>query len=268
MGFIDKIATRSRKTDSLVCVGLDTDPHKIPEYLGYSRDGVLRFNEMIIRATSDFVCAYKPNTAFYEAMGSSGIDLLEKTCSSIPDEIPIILDVKRGDIGNTAKMYAKAVFDYWNADSVTIYPHLGLDSTKPFLDYKDKLIILLIKTSNPDSKMFQDVPVGKESWYYHMSKKITQWPNSNIGFMIGATYPEELKKIRKLFPNSIFLSPGLGIQGGDTEKAVRAGVDKNGAGIMFNASRSILYASKGKDFAEKARVEAKKLRDEINNFRK
>lgn len=271
MNFRNKLDHIVKKNNSLLCIGLDPELEKIPQFINELRYPIFEFNKKIINATHDFVCVYKPNIAFYEALGISGLEQLKKTINYIKKkypEIPIILDAKRGDIGNTARMYAKAVFEYWQADSVTVYPYLGYDTVSPFLAYKDKLVILLIKTSNPDSKMFQDLKSGKEKYYLVMAKKISQWPDKNIGIFVGATYPKELKEIRDIFPNSIFLSAGLGAQGGEAEKAVRAGVDKNGRGIMFNASRSILYASHGKDFAEKAREEAKKLRDEINNFRK
>ena len=164
-------------------------------------------------------------------------------------------------------MYAKAFFEYWGGDALTVYPHLGLDSIEPFLRYKDKLIILLIRTSNPDAKMFQDVKVGKEPYYVVMAKQIKEWPYDNIGIFVGATYPEELKRIRKLFPDKVFLSAGIGAQAASIKSAIQAGRDKSGGNIMYNASRSIIYASKGKDFAKRAAEETKKLRDSMNKYR-
>ncbi|QQG44151.1 MAG: orotidine-5'-phosphate decarboxylase [Candidatus Roizmanbacteria bacterium] len=259
-----------KKNDSLVCLGLDPDLQKFPSHLQQSEDAIFEFNKSMIDATHDLVATYKPNIAFYEAYGIEGLKQLKKTIEYIKKsypEIPVLLDMKRGDIGNTASKYAIAAFEYWDADAITVYPYLGYDAVKPFLEYKDRLVILLIKTSNPDSSMFQDMEAGGEPFYMAMAKKISKWPEDNISIFVGATYPEELKKMRKLFPNKFFLSAGFGAQSGQIEKAVRAGVDKNGGGIVFNASRSILYASSGKDFAQGAREEAGKLRDEINKYR-
>lgn len=254
----------------MVCVGLDTELAKIPEKFLKRREPLFLFNKAVIDATYDLVCAYKPNIAFYEAEGIEGLKQLKKTIEYINymySEIPVILDAKRADIGNTARMYAKAVFEYWDVDAVTVYPHLGLDSLKPFFSYKNRLVILLLKTSNPDSKLFQDVRVKSEPYYLKMAKIIRKWTFNNIGIFVGATYPEELRKVREIFPKNVFLSAGLGTQGGEVKKAVQAGIDRNGRSIMFNASRTIIYASKGKDFTKQARKEAIILRDTINQFR-
>lgn len=270
MNFQQKLDKSIEDNNSLLCVGLDPDFDKIPKHLLQESDPIFSFNKAIIDATHDLVCAYKPNIAFYEAYGLDGLDELKKTINYIHDQytcIPVILDAKRGDIQNTARMYAKAIYEYWDADATTVYPHLGLDSILPYLKYKDKLTILLIKTSNPDSKMFQDLPVGHDPYYLAMAKKIATWEYENIGIFVGATYPKELQKIRSIFPNKIFLSAGLGAQEGTVEEAVKAGVDNDKKRIMFNASRSILYAVTGNDFAEKAREEAIKLRDAINKYR-
>lgn len=259
-----------KKNNSLVCLGLDPNLKKIPSHLYKTKDAIFLFNKTIIDATHDLIATYKPNIAFYEAYGIEGLKELKKTIEYLKktySKIPIILDMKRGDIGNTALMYAKAAFDYWDTDAVTIYPYLGFDTVLPFLEYKDRLIILLIKTSNPDSGMFQDLNVDGQPFYLKMAKKIKEWPYDNFGLFVGATYPEELKQIRQIFPNKFFLSAGIGAQSGQIEKAVRAGVDKNGKGIVFNASRSILYASSGKDFAKAARKAALDLRNEINKYR-
>jgi orotidine-5'-phosphate decarboxylase len=267
MNFNQKLSEITKKNSSLLCVGLDPDLSKLPSFV---RSDIFAFNKAIIDATHDLVCVYKPNIAFYEAEGIEGLKALKKTIEYIqkayPD-IPVLLDAKRGDIGNTAAMYAKSAFEYWNADAVTVYPHLGRDSILPFLEYKDKLTILLIKTSNPDSGMFQDLSVDGKPYHLAMAEKIKDWTEENIGIFVGATYPEEMKKVRDLFPDRIFLSAGLGAQKAEIEQIVRAGLDKNGQGIMFNASRSVLYASSDNDFAEKAREEAQKIRDTINNYR-
>lgn len=268
MTFRQKLDAIIQKNNSLLCLGLDPDIDKLPKnILNSSKEPIFDFNKAIINATHDLVCAYKPNIAFYEAYGIKGHEQLKQTIEYLKNNhpnIPIVLDAKRGDIGNTAKMYARAAFDYWQADAVTVYPHLGLDSLTPFFEYKDKLVILLLKTSNPDSGMFQDLLVDGTPYYLAMAEKITTWNYQNIGIFVGATYPKELKELRELFTEKIFLSAGFGAQEGAVEQAVKAGIDKNKSGIMFNASRSILYASNGTDFAQKAREETLKLKEEIN----
>ena len=256
MTFRQKLEKITKKNNSLLCIGLDPDLEKNPS-------PIFPFNKSIIDATNDQVCAYKPNIAFYEARGIDGLKSLKKTIDYLKSnykDIPIILDAKRGDIGNTAKMYAKSAFEYWGADAVTVYSNLGLDSVKPFLEYKDKLTILLVKTSNPDSKMFQDLYANGVPYYLKMSEIIKKWKYDNIGIFVGATYPSELKKIRKIFPDKIFLSAGLGAQKGDIKRAVMAGIDENGEGIMYNASRSVLFSSN-------PREKAQELNELINKYR-
>ncbi|MEX0616582.1 MAG: orotidine-5'-phosphate decarboxylase [Candidatus Woykebacteria bacterium] len=270
MEFKEKLDKTVKRNDSLLCIGLDPEISKFPKSIQTKKDPIFQFNKAIVGATAPLVCVYKPNIAFYEAYGLEGLEQLKKTIEFLQKnypQIPVILDAKRGDIGNTAKMYAKALFEYWNADAATVYPHLGLDSLKPFFEYKNKLTILLLKTSNPDSKMFQDMKVGNEPYYLKIAKKIKSWKYANFGLFVGATYPAELKKVRSLFPNRVFLTAGLGAQKGEVRDAVLAGLDKEKKGIMFNASRSILYASQDVDFAKKASEEAKKLRDLINQYR-
>ena len=270
MRFIDKITTCSRKADSLVCVGLDTDPHKIPEHLGCSCEGVLHFNEMIINATSDFVCAYKPNAAFYEAMGSSGIDLLEKTCSAIRashDDIPVILDVKRGDIGNSAARYATAAYDIFGADAVTVNPYMGFDAVRPFLR-EDKAVFILCVTSNPSAEDFQFLDTGDGALYEHVARAAVSWSKEGeIGLVMGATRPEVMQKIRDIVGDMPVLVPGVGVQGGDLESVIARCGGSYGRTII-NSSRGILYASQGHDFAEAARASLVELRNEINRYRR
>jgi len=263
MSFKQKLEKIVKKNNSLLCVGLDTDLEKIPKKLARNNDPIFEYNKKIIDATNDLVCSYKPNIAFYEAYGIEGLKSLKKTIDYLKSnfkDIPIILDAKRGDVPNTAKMYAKAVFYYWKADAVTVNPILGLDTIKPFLEYKDRLIILLIKTSNTDAKMFQDIKADSKPYYLNVAQIVKRWNFDNIGIFIGATYPKTLEELRTLFPTSIFLSAGLGAQSADIKKAVKAGIDENKSSIIFNASRSIIYA---KD----PRQEARKLRDEINKYR-
>lgn len=270
MTFQQKLKKAIQKNKSLLCIGLDPELEKIPKHLLKKTDPIFEFNKNIIDATSDLVCAYKPNTAFYEAYGLKGLASLKKTLEYLQKNypyIPIILDAKRADIGNTAKMYAKAIFEYWKADATTAYPYLGLDSLEPFFEYKDKLTILLVRTSNPDAKTFQDLTVGNEPLYMRIAKTIRQWNYENIGVFVGATYPKELANVRKIFPHTPVLTAGIGAQGAETERAVKAGIDKNGSNLICNNSRVIIYASSDKDFAKAVRQKAKEIRGIINNYR-
>lgn len=250
MKFQELLANAIKKNNSLLCVGLDPDPGKFSKNLS-----LLQFNKSIIDQTADLVCAYKPNIAFYEAEGLSALEELKNTISYLKKNygsIPIVLDAKRADVPNTARMYAKSLYEFWQADATTVYPHLGLDSIKPFLDYEDRLTILIIKTSNPDSGKFQN--------YLKMAREVAKWKYKNIGIAVGATYPYQLKQLRTIFPSKIFLSAGIGAQSSEVKAAVQAGIDKNRAGIMFNASRSII-------FSQNPRQAAQKLKDEINQYR-
>ncbi len=270
MNFLSKLEQIIEKNNSLLCIGLDPEIEKLPQSVKSSDDPLFAFNKAIIDATADLVCAFKPNIAFYEAEGIKGLESLKKTIEYLQKsyaDIPIVLDAKRGDIGNTAKMYAKAAYDYFKADAVTVFPHLGKDSLLPFFEYKEKLTIALIKTSNPDSGMFQDLPVDGKPYYIKVAEELKAWNIENLGIFVGATYPEELKKVRELFPETIFLSAGFGAQEAEIGEAVKAGIDRNKSGIMFNASRSILYASSNEDFAKRAKEKAKETRDTINKYR-
>jgi orotidine-5'-phosphate decarboxylase len=233
--------------------------------------GVFKFNKAIIDATSDLVCAYKLNLAFYEAL-DDGIDVLKRTIKQIPDNIPVIADAKRGDIGNTAKAYAKAIFDNLNFDATTVNPYLGSDSIEPFIEYRDKGIFVLCRTSNPGAADFQSLPLvlkrQRLPLFEIVALRAAQWnKRGNIGLVVGATYPEELKLIRHNHPNMLLLIPGIGAQGGDLASAVRYGVNALGYGAILSSSRQIIYASGGRDFAEAAQRVAFSLRDEINHHR-
>lgn len=267
MGFFSQLDETVKKNNSLLCVGLDPDPALMPPGVN-----ILDFNKAIIDATSDLVCAYKPNLAFYEAEGARGWDTLEQTMDCIPEDIPVIADAKRGDIGNTAKAYAKAIFEELGAGALTVNPYLGFDAVEPFLSYKDKGVFILCRTSNKGAADFQSLKVisdEKEQLLYQViARKSQEWNKAkNIGLVVGATYPDELKALRLAYPDMPFLIPGVGAQGGDLKLAVSYGVDKHGAGIIVNSSRQILYASRDKDFAGAARAAALKLRDEINLYR-
>jgi orotidine-5'-phosphate decarboxylase len=267
MGFFSEINEAVQKSHSLLCVGLDPDPALMPHGVT-----VLDFNKAIIDATADLACCYKPNPAFYEAEGATGWDTLKQTIDYIPVGIPVIADAKRDDIGNTAKAYARAIFDKLGAGAVTVNPYLGFDSVEPFLNYKDKGVFILCRTSNKGAADFQSVKVefeGREMPLYQaVARKASEWNKSkNIGLVVGATYPDELKALRMAYPDMPFLIPGVGAQGGDLKLAVQYGIDKRGAGIIINSSRQILYASRNKDFAQAARKAALQLRDEINLYR-
>ncbi len=233
--------------------------------------GVLEFNKAIIEATSDLVCAYKPNLAFYEALGNEGLDALKGTIKYIPDNIPVIGDAKRGDIGNTAKAYARAIFDNFGFDAVTVSPYLGFDSIKPFIEYRDKGIFILCRTSNAGAVDFQSLRSEMENSYRPLFEivalKASQWNTyGNIGLVVGATYPEELKLIRNSHPDMPLLIPGVGAQGGDLASTVRYGIDARGEKAIINSSRQIIYASREKDFAQAARRAASSLREQINSY--
>jgi len=268
MKFVEKLLKISSKNDSLLCVGLDTDLNKIPKLLLEKKDPIFEFNKKIIDVTFDLVCAYKPNMAFYEAHGSKGWESLEKTCKYIPQNIPIIIDAKRGDIGNTAKMYAQTFFEKLKADGITLSPYMGQDAVLPFLEYKDKCAFILCLTSNVGAEDFQFLESQGESLYIKVAKKVISWnKDKNCGLVVGATAAEQLKKIREIAADLPILIPGIGAQGGDLKMAVKFGTDRYGNLAIINSSRSILYASNGEDFALKAREEAKKLKKEINLYR-
>ena len=262
MGFFEKLKAAGRRRQSLLCVGLDTDPDRIPPSL---KGDVLAFNQAIIEATSDLVCAYKPNIAFYEAMGARGWRNLRDTIRAVPKDVPVILDAKRGDIGNTARMYAKAFFEELGVDAVTVNAYMGFDAVEPFLAYEGRCAFILCLTSNPVSADFQRLRCVGKPLYRWMAEKAVAWSEQGAcGLVVGATHPEELREIRETAPKLPFLIPGLGAQGGDVAATVRCGTDANGEGAILNSSRGILYASSGADFAEAARTAAESLREAIH----
>jgi orotidine-5'-phosphate decarboxylase len=268
MKFIQKLKRVSQKNNSLLCVGLDTELEKIPKFLMCEKDPIFSFNQKIIDSTKDLVCSYKPNLAFYEAYGIKGVEALKKTCEYVPKDIPIILDAKRGDIGNTSKMYAKAIFEEFKADGVTLNPYLGEDSLSPFLEYENKCSFILCLTSNAGAKDFQLQKIEGKPLYKIVAEKVKTWnKKGNCGLVVGATYPEQLKEIREMAEELPILIPGVGAQKGDVEKTVKYGTDKNGELAIINSSRGIIYASSEKDFAEAARREAERLRNEFNLYR-
>ena len=265
MTFPEKLDWIMEKNDSLLCVGLDSDNEKISPDLKKQEHSQFIFNKWIIEQTASLVCAYKPNTAFYEARGIAGIADLKLTCDFIRTtypHIPIILDAKRGDIGNTNNGYVKFAFEYLQVDAITLHPYLGQEAVQPFLDFTGKGIIVLCLTSNPGAKEFQDLQINGEPLYKHVAKNVVDnWnKNNNCLMVMGATYPEELAEIRKIAGDMTFLVPGIDAQGGDVEKTVKAGLNAQGKGMMINSSRGII-------FSKDPRQEAEKLRDEINRYR-
>jgi len=269
MKFIDKLQKVQRTNKSLLCVGLDTDPQKLPKHLGTTKNAVLRFNQSIIGATQDLVCAYKINLAFYEALGERGWHILKETLAAIPPAVLTIGDGKRGDIGNTAERYAHAFYNELQFDAVTLNPYMGFDSVEPFIRTDEHGVFILALTSNEGSNDFQRLIIRGRPLYEKVVQASLKWnTKKNIGIVVGATHPEELKPIRALAPSMPILIPGIGKQGGDLESAVHFGCDARGRLAIINASRSILFASSGKDFADAAREETLQLRNQIQGYRK
>ncbi len=274
--FITKLESCWQR-DNFVCVGLDSDYEQLPDVIKAGRsveDALFHFNREIIDATHDLVCAYKPNAAFYEAQGEAGLRALVDTVRYIREmypQIPVILDAKRADIGSTNLGYAQSAFDYLGVDAITVHPYLGREALAPFLARKEKGIIVLVKTSNPGAGEFQDLPAGpqQEPLYMVVARHVAQdWnSNGNCAIVVGATYPDELRRARALVGDMPILIPGIGAQGGEVAATVKAGQDSRGWGMIINASRSIIFASRGGDFAEAARKATEQLQAEINRYR-
>jgi orotidine-5'-phosphate decarboxylase len=267
--WVTRLDDRSLAVDSLACVGLDPDPSRMPV------ESVVEFNRAIIDATHDLVCAFKPQLAFYEALGIEGLEALRDTIGHIrrvsPDVI-IVGDAKRGDIGSTATAYAQAMFEFWDFDVVTLHPYLGGDSIAPFLEYEGRGALVVCRTSNPGARELQDIRLDTGSGehgkrvYERVADAVEDWNGpGTLGLVVGATYPEEMAVLRRDHPSLPFLIPGVGAQGGDVYGATRAGANSDGRGILVSSSRGVLYASSDLDgYADAARDEAEKLRTEIN----
>lgn len=248
---------------SYLCVGLDTDMNRIPKHLLEAKDPIFEFNKQIIDATKDLCVAYKPNIAFYESLGSKGWESLEKTLDYIPKEHFTIADAKRGDIGNTSKMYAKAFFERMDFDSVTVAPYMGIDSVSPFLEFDDKWVILLALTSNKGSQDFQFFKQEGEALYEKVLRQAQNWGSpENLMFVVGATHPESFENIRRIAPDNFLLVPGIGAQGGDLQGVAKYGANDQ-VGLLVNSSRGIIYAGDGEDFAAKARASAQQLQAQM-----
>lgn len=251
---------------SYLCIGLDTDLAKIPKHLQPNPDAVFEFNKSIIDATQDLCVSYKLNTAFYEAMGAKGWDILERTFNYIPATHFKIADAKRGDIGNTSTQYAKAFFEAMNADAITVAPYMGEDSVRPFLEFKNKWAIVLGLTSNSGAKDFELQQMGNEMLYEKVLRSVTTWGNANnLMFVIGATQAEEFVNIRKLTPDHFYLVPGVGFQGGSLKDISEKAMIKD-CGQLVNVSRAIIYASETESFADEARAIAQQYQSEMSGY--
>jgi orotidine-5'-phosphate decarboxylase len=266
LGFRQELARAVAANRSLLCVGLDPDPAHVPlaEIPTYLR--------AVIEATSDLVCAYKPNLAFYEQLGEAGYAALRAVLQAVPDGIPVIADAKRGDVEHTARAYARAIFDELGFDAVTVNPYLGGDAVAPFVEREDRGIFIVCRNSNPGARDLQDLPVAVEGGVRPVFEMVAElarrWnTRGNVGLVAGATYPDDLARLRELCPDMPFLLPGIGAQQGDLERAVRAGIDAQGAGIIVSASRAVLYAEDGPGFAQAARRQAKALREAVERHR-
>lgn len=271
MRFTEKLAARWREADTLLCVGLDPDPTRFPAPLRDRDDAIFAFCRAIVDATAEFACAFKPQIAYFASHRAE--DQLERLLAHIRSahsQVPVILDAKRGDIGSTAQHYAREAFERYGADAVTLSPYMGLDSIEPFLEYADRGVFLLCRTSNPGGNDLQMLDVGGVRLYEHVARlAATQWnTNGQLGLVVGATYPTELARVRALAGELPLLVPGVGVQGGDVQAAVAAGRTARGDGLAINSSRAILYAGHGEDFAAAAHEAARRTRDEINRHRR
>jgi orotidine-5'-phosphate decarboxylase len=269
--FIEKLDSICQRRQSLLCVGLDSEFVKLPRYLveRHGVNAVFEFNKQIIDATADLVCAYKLNLAFYEALGPAGLQELQKTVEYIPSQIVTIADAKRGDLENTSRQYAKALFEFYQFDSATVNPWMGYDSIAPYLTYAGKLVFLLCRTSNPGARDFQDLTCLDRPLYEHLALKAHEWnTGKNIGLVVGATAPRELGRIRKTIGREIpVLLPGIGTQSGDLEHAVKNGLGLQPGRLLVNVSRDVIFASSAQDFAQTARRRAEHWNQQINHYR-
>ncbi len=269
MQFYNKLQRAVQKTHSFVCVGLDSDINRIPDCIeGNTGERIALFNQAIIESTQLYCAAYKFNIAFFEALGMTGLEALEKSLPYVPESHVLILDAKRGDIGNTSQQYSSALFDVMKADAVTVNPYMGYDSILPFIEREDKGAYILCLTSNKGSEDFQQLKLesGKRL-FQEVAEKITKWnTRNNLGMVVGATHPDELKTVRTIASDMPFLLPGIGAQKGDLESVVSTAIGKKRIPTLINSSRGIIFASGGENFAKKAVQKCIELRDSINNL--
>lgn len=268
VSFLDRLNGTARRNTSWLCVGLDPDPALVPPHLQSddASEWVPRFLQGIVDATRDLVCCYKPNIAFFEALGLPGQHALRSVLQLIPDDIPVLVDAKRGDTPQTMQAYARAIFEDLDVDAVTVNPYLGRDSLEPFFSYPGRGVFVLCKTSNPGAVEIQDLLVeGSEPLFLHIARRAVTWEqDGTLGLVVGATFPADVAAVRQIAPRAPILLPGVGAQAGDLERSVQAGMDADGGGAIVNASRTILYASAGADWQSAARAEADRLRGAIN----
>jgi orotidine-5'-phosphate decarboxylase len=272
VNFIDKLSAAWTSNDSLLCVGLDPDLERLPAHLRDEPSGIAQFCIAIIDATADLACAFKPQIAYFAALGAEA--QLEQICRYLRERypaIPLILDAKRGDIGATAHQYAREAFDRYGADAVTVNPYMGFDSVEPYFEWEDRGVIVLCRTSNPGGSDLQFLDAGGQPLYQHVARLVAEKWNRNgqCALVVGATFPDELAQVRRIVGDMPLLVPGMGAQGGYIVATVRAGRTANGTGMMINSSRAILYAKPegGEDFAAAARRVATETRDAINRYR-
>jgi orotidine-5'-phosphate decarboxylase len=268
MTFGEKLGLSEDRTGSLLCLGLDPDPELLPPTFPKTARGVAEFVSVVVDAVTGIVSSFKLNLAFYERWGRDSDWVLDRALSSLPSGAPVILDGKRGDIGNTAQAYAHAIFDEWGADATTVMPYLGFDSVAPFLAHHDRGVLVVCRTSNPSAAEFQHLQVDGEALYRHVARHAIEWDrHGNLGLVAGATAPTELREIRQIAGTRLLLVPGIGVQGADLDAAVSAALNSEGRGAIISVSRGILAASMGTDFAEAAHAAAVRYRDAINALR-
>jgi orotidine-5'-phosphate decarboxylase len=265
--FRERLDEATSAHDSLLCIGIDPDPARMgtPDLFDFSR--------AVVDATWDLACAFKLNLAFFEADGSRGYRAMERVVEAVDGRVPVIADAKRNDIGNSARFYAKGLFDSCGFDAAVVNPYLGLDGVEPFLEYEDRGVLILCKTSNPSSKDFQELMVQESTrtipLYEIVAERASSWDTrGNIGLVTGATFPEQARRIREICPAMPMLLPGVGAQGGELEAALSASLDGRGQGVMVNVSRGVIFASEGSDFAEAARTAAETYRSQLQSVRR
>lgn len=269
-GYVAKLAAAAARNGSLLCVGLDAEPSRLPAHLQAlpPAEAILAFNREIIDATADLVAAYKPNLAFYEALGPAGMEAFRATVAHVPRGIPVIADAKRGDIDSTTRAYATAIFDVYGCDAITANPYLGRDALAPFLDRADRGTYILCRTSNPGAAEIAELDVAGEPLYVRVAERASRWTtHGNVGLVVGATAPAQLARVRAVAPSVPILLPGVGTQGGDLAASMAAGLDRTGAGLLVVAARQVMYASSDRRFPEAARAAASDLREKIESAR-
>jgi orotidine-5'-phosphate decarboxylase len=260
VSFREQLCAAARHNHSWLCVGLDPDPDLLPSGVGLES-----FLHGIVDATRDQVCCYKPNLAFFEALGLDGFLALRAVLKAVPSDIPVLVDAKRGDTPQTMRAYAHAIFNELGADAVTLNPYMGGDSVAPFFEYPDRGVFVLCKTSNPGAGELQDLVADGQPLFLHVARRAVTWDkHGTLGLVVGATYPSDVAAVRQLAPEAPILLPGIGAQAGDLEQSVRVALDGQGGGALVNVSRSLLYASRGSDWQAAARAEAERVRTAIN----